>query len=211
EARPDGTLAACNPAVARVLGFAPVGLARTANMHDIHEDGRDRERLVASVHSEGRLEHHRGRLRRRDGSLLHVIETAIGEFDARNELVEIRGFLLDVTAIVVAEQRLVDRLIEAEKIESVGRLARGIAHDFNNLLTAILGYTELLLGDRDQHDAVRRDLEEIRKAGRRAASLTQQLLAYSRKQVLVPKDVDFNEAVAGLHELLSHVVREDVA
>src|SRR5262249_54489853 len=74
--RPDGTLAACNPAFARMLGFASVDLALTANMHDIHEDGRDRERLVASVHSEGRLEHHRGRLRRRDGSLLHVIETA---------------------------------------------------------------------------------------------------------------------------------------
>src|SRR5262249_1356858 len=140
-----------------------------------------------------------------------AIETAIGEFDAGGELAEIRGFLLDVTTIVAAEQRLVERLIQAEKIESVGRLAGGIAHDFNNLLTAILGYTELLLGDRDDDNAVCRDLEEIRKAGQRAASLTQQLLAFSRKQVLVPKDVDLNQAVAGLRELLSRVIREDTA
>jgi two-component system cell cycle sensor histidine kinase/response regulator CckA len=209
--RPDGTLLACNAAFARMLGFASVDAAVGASMHAIYEPDRHHEQFVAFVRAEGRIEQDRSLLRRRDGSLVHVIETAIGEFDAEGELVEIRGFLLDVTAIVAAEQRLVERLIQAEKIESVGRLAGGIAHDFNNLLTAILGYTELLLGDRSEHDSDRRDLEEIRKAGQRAASLTQQLLAYSRKQVLLPKDVDLNQAVAGLQELLSRVIREDIA
>ena len=105
-----------------------------------------------------------------------------------------------------------ERQLEAQaaRLESIGRLAGGIAHDFNNLLTAILGYTELLLGERSATDPDRADLEEIEKAGRRAAALTQQLLAFSRKQVLMPKDVDLNETVAGLQSLLTRLIREDI-
>jgi len=111
----------------------------------------------------------------------------------------------------ITERRVMEeRLIQAEKIESVGRLAGGIAHDFNNLLTAILGYTELLLGSRTPDDPERRDLEEIQKAGQRAAALTQQLLAFSRKQVLMPKQVDLNQTVAGLKTMLGRLLREDI-
>jgi CheY-like chemotaxis protein len=100
--------------------------------------------------------------------------------------------------------------MQSEKIESVGRLAGGIAHDFNNLLTAILGYTELLISHRAAADPDRADLEEIQKAGQRAASLTQQLLAFSRKQVLMPKDVDLNQTVAELKSMLTRLIREDI-
>src|SRR5437867_5258768 len=108
------------------------------------------------------------------------------------------------------ERQLEARLIQAERLESIGRLAGGIAHDFNNLLTAILGYTELLLSQRGPDDPDRPDLEEIEKAGRRAAELTQQLLAFSRKQVLMPADVDLNETVAALRTLLRRLIREDI-
>jgi PAS domain S-box-containing protein len=111
----------------------------------------------------------------------------------------------------ITDRRLLEeRLIQSEKIESVGRLAGGIAHDFNNLLTAILGYTELLLANRPADDRDRPDLEEIQRAGLRAASLTQQLLAFSRKQVLLPKDVDLNETVSKLQGMLRRLIREDV-
>jgi PAS domain S-box-containing protein len=111
----------------------------------------------------------------------------------------------------VTERRLLEeRLARSERIESVGRLAGGIAHDFNNLLTAILGYTELLLSHRGLEDADRADLEEIQKAGQRAAALTQQLLAYSRKQVLVPRDVDLNRTVENLQGMLARLIREDI-
>ena len=102
------------------------------------------------------------------------------------------------------------RLTHLEKMESVGRLAGGIAHDFNNLLTAILGYTELLLGNRPLDDPDRSALEEIQKAGQRAASLTQQLLAFSRKQVLQPQEVDLNQTVLGLQSMLTRLIREDI-
>jgi PAS domain S-box-containing protein len=111
----------------------------------------------------------------------------------------------------ITDRRLIEeRLTQAEKIESVGRLAGGIAHDFNNLLTAILGYTELLLGHRADDDPDRHDLEEIQKAGQRAAALTQQLLAFSRKQVLMPKEVDLNQTVSGLQSMLARLIRADI-
>jgi two-component system cell cycle sensor histidine kinase/response regulator CckA len=112
---------------------------------------------------------------------------------------------------VTDRRNLEERLVQSERIESIGRLAGGIAHDFNNLLTAILGYTELLLANRSADDPDRADLEEVQKAGQRAATLTQQLLAFSRKQVLLPKDVDLNQTVAGLQNMLGRLIREDIA
>jgi two-component system, cell cycle sensor histidine kinase and response regulator CckA len=112
----------------------------------------------------------------------------------------------------ITERRLLQqRLAQAEKLESVGRLAGGIAHDFNNLLTAILGYTELLLGERGPDHPERGDLEEIQRAGMRAAALTQQLLAFSRKQVLMPKEVDLNGAVSGLRTIVARLIRDDIS
>ena len=106
---------------------------------------------------------------------------------------------------------LEERLLQAEKMESIGRLAGGIAHDFNNLLTAILGYTEMLLAERSATDPDRADLEQIQHAGRRAATLTQQLLAFSRKQMLMPRDVDLNQTVGSVRAMLTRLIREDIA
>jgi len=118
----------------------------------------------------------------------------------------------DATLGDIADRRLIEEhVMQAERIESIGRLAGGIAHDFNNLLTAILGYTELLLGHHDESDPDHHDLLEIQRAGQRAASLTQQLLAFSRKQVLVAQDLDLNQTVAGLKSMLSQLIREDIA
>jgi signal transduction histidine kinase len=111
---------------------------------------------------------------------------------------------------VTARQRLQAELRQSHKMEAVGRLAGGIAHDFNNVLTAILGYCELAL-DRVQGDqSLAADLEEIRTAGERASRLTRQLLAYSRKQVLVPQVINLNQIVLDLEKLLRRVIREDI-
>ena len=102
------------------------------------------------------------------------------------------------------------QLRQVQKMEAVGRLAGGVAHDFNNLLTAILGYTNLLLEDLDAAHPARGDIDEIRKAGESAAALTQQLLAFSRKQILEPQIVNLTAAVARLDSLLQRVIGEDV-
>ena len=93
---------------------------------------------------------------------------------------------------ITERRRLEEQLRHSQKMEALGQLAGGVSHDFTNLLTAILGYCELALADLQPDDPVRHDLEEIHSAGERAASLTRQLLAFARRQVLQPQIVDVN-------------------
>jgi signal transduction histidine kinase/CheY-like chemotaxis protein len=125
---------------------------------------------------------------------------------AHGEPVRGVGISLDVT-----ERRSLEaQYQQAQKMEVVGRLAGGVAHDFNNLLTAILGYCELLLPDFRPGDPHRADLEEIQKAGTRAAGLTRQLLAFSRKQIIEPTILDLNVVVAEMQGMLKRLIGEDV-
>ena len=103
-----------------------------------------------------------------------------------------------------------EQLRQAQKMEAVGRLAGGVAHDFNNLLTAILGYAELLLGRRDLDSTSRGNVESIQKAGRQAAAVTHQLLAFSRKQVLQPRVIDLNALVCDFERILRRVIGEHI-
>ncbi len=103
-----------------------------------------------------------------------------------------------------------ERLRQAHKMEAVGRLAGGIAHDFNNVLTAIFGYVDLLLDQIGDDDPRRGDVIEIRRSAERAAALTRQLLAFSRKQVMQPRVLDLHDVVLSLEKLLARLVGEDI-
>ena len=105
---------------------------------------------------------------------------------------------------------LEEQLRHSQKMEAVGRLAGGIAHDFNNLLTAIIGYTEIVLTSLDPKDDRRADAEEIGRAAMRAADLTRQMLAFSRRQVLQPKIIDLNTALSKVEPMLRRVIGEDI-
>ena len=121
--------------------------------------------------------------------------------------------VFDITERRRAEEALrqsEEALRQSQKMEAVGRLAGGIAHDFNNLLTVITGRTELLLLRRPADDPRRRDLELIKKTAERAATLTQQLLAFSRKQMLQPRRLDLNEVVAGMAQMLERLIGENI-
>jgi PAS domain S-box-containing protein len=119
--------------------------------------------------------------------------------------------LLVAVILDVTEQRALEtQLRQAQKMEAIGQLAGGVAHDFNNLLTAILGYTELVLDDLPDDSPACHDLREIQMAGERAAALTAQLLAFSRRTLLEPRVIDLNVLIRTTHSLLMRLIGEDV-
>ncbi len=144
--------------------------------------------------------------RRKDGT---AIDLTFAAAPMRNEDGSITGVLV-LTTDITDRKRLEAQLIQADKMQSVGRLAGGVAHDFNNLLTAIRGYSDLLLEDLTHESPGRSDVEAIRQAADRAASLTSQLLAFSRRQVLAPEVLDINRVVAGVEPMLGRLIGEDV-
>ncbi len=122
-------------------------------------------------------------------------------------------FMIDLTERKRAEVTLREtehQLRQAQKMEAVGRLAGGVAHDFNNMLSVILSYADLILSDLRPTDPMYADVDEVRKAGARAAELTRQLLLFSRQQVMEPKVVDLNEVLVGMQKMLGRLLGEDV-
>ena len=144
--------------------------------------------------------------RKKDGSLFY--EDAV-IFPVKDEAGEIINFA-SVKRDISKERALEDQLRQSQKLEAIGQLAGGIAHDFNNLLTAINGYSEMILMDLDEKDPVREDVYEILKAGRRAADLTRQLLAFSRKQVIQPQILNINTIISDSSRMLRRLIGEDV-
>jgi PAS domain S-box-containing protein len=202
-----GYVAECNDAMAQMYGYATaedfVG-RRLADMHD-RDDPANRAMMLDMVRSGFRMQDSESHERDRHGRLRIFRNNAVG-FIEQGRLVRVWGTQRDIT-----ERRLLEeQLRQAQKLEAVGRLAGGIAHDFNNILTAILGTSDLMLDDLPPQHPVRADVAEVRKAALRAAELTRQLLAYSRRQVLTPSRIDLNGVVAGVEPMLRRLIGADV-
>jgi two-component system cell cycle sensor histidine kinase/response regulator CckA len=174
----------------------------------IHPDDRDRvlDGLTDAVESDAETWTAEYRFRRGDGSYATVLDRGLVMRDAAGSAIRMIGGVSDLTE----RKRLEDQLLHSQKMESVGRLAGGVAHDFNNLLTVILGTVDLVLDAVDTADPLASDLGDVRRAAERAAGLTQQLLAFSRRQVLQPRVLDINDAISSALVLLRRVIGEDV-
>jgi len=144
--------------------------------------------------------------KRKDGSLFEEVATISPVRDAAGHVVNYVAVKRDVTNEALLEQQL----RQAQRMEAIGRLAGGVAHDFNNLLGVITGYGEIVHRRLADEDPLKTKVEQILKAGVRAAGLTRQLLAFGRKQVLQPRILDLNAVVSGMEKMLPRVIGEDV-
>jgi len=145
------------------------------------------------------------RVRKKDGQWVWVHSRAMATLE--QDGVE---YAYGVTSDISVRKGLEAQLLQAQKMESVGRLAGGVAHDFNNLLTVIVGYCQLLRDSHEESDRRRDQLAEIEKAGKRAASLTRQLLALGRQQVMRPRVLNLNSIVADIQKMLRRLIGEDI-
>ena len=202
-----GIVRYASPSVRTVLGYEPAQfIGRSAldlvHFEDLEHAGRTLRRTFEEA---GVVQRAEFRVRRADG------EWAVFEASAKATTAD-DGTPIGVIAArdVTGRRELEERLRQATRLEAVGVLAGGVAHDFNNLLTSVLGHAELILGDVRGDDPIRPDLEEIRRAAHRAAELTRQLLAFSRRQVVAPRVVDFNQVIDGVATMLRRLLGEDI-
>jgi PAS domain S-box-containing protein len=194
---------------AAVTGYTPEEFAAEPDLWLRMVAAEDRDAVVGQARKilaggpGGPVEH---RITRKDGTQRWVRTTLVPQFGPGGTLVAYDGLLQDIT-----ERRLLQQeLLQAQKMESIGRLAGGVAHDFNNLLTVILGNAELARTELAADDPAREGIEEIVRAGERAASLTRQLLAFASKQIIAPVHLDLNAAVGSSGGMLRRLLGEDI-
>jgi PAS domain S-box-containing protein len=203
----EGRFTDVNPALAPMLGYESEAELLALDLRaDVYRDPAGYAWLAEACQRAARIDGAEVEWRRKDGQ---VITVRLSGRAVRNADGTLDGF--EVIAEDVTERRLLEeQLRQAQKMEAVGRLAGGVAHDFNNLLTVITGYNDLMLLRLSDGHPLRPYAQETKNAADRAAALTRQLLAFSRKQVLQPKIVDPNEIVAQMEKMLRRLIGEDV-
>jgi two-component system cell cycle sensor histidine kinase/response regulator CckA len=212
----SGAVIYVSPQIEGLLGYpAASWLDENEDWYSVlHPDDRD-DVLAATEAAHARGEAFSGeyRLVANDGRVVSVRDEATIVQDEQGRPLFAQGFLLDVSDQEAAREehdRLESELRQAQRLEAIGRLAGGIAHDFNNVLAVIIGFAKLLLRDLAADDPQREKAEQIARAGERAAALTQQLLAFSRRQLLMPQTLNLNDVIADVRRLLERLIGEDI-
>jgi PAS domain S-box-containing protein len=214
---PDGAVVDLNAAAERMFEISRErAIGRELAALIIPEEYRDEHRRALARYRDGgasRVIGHRLELHGlRGGEQRFPLELSVSRIETAQGTL-FTAWIRDLTERRAAEEALRQhqlQLRQAQKMEAVGRLAGGVAHDFNNVLTAIFGYADLLLDGFAAEDPRRGDVEEIKRAANRAADLTRQLLAFSRKQVMQPRRLNLNEVIQNIQKLLAKLLGDDV-
>ncbi len=209
QTTPDGRYVSANPALAKMLGFES-----PEELIEVRRDIRNQEyvdpslhaRFVQSMEERGIVEDFEYQAYRKDGKVIWVSENAHAVKDPEGRVLYFQGTVEDITQ----HRQLEHQVRQMQKMEAIGRLAGGVAHDFNNILMAISSFAELLHRKLPEHDKGHEYLDEIVRATDRGSSLTQGLLAFSRKQVLSLRVIDLNTLITEQMEMLKRLISEDI-
>ena len=213
---PKGIFISVNPAFARMLGYESPdellsSISDIANQYYVNTEDRDLFRQI--LKEKGSVQFFEFKAQCKDGSHIWVSNSTRVIYDQDGNIARYEGHVTDITARKRAEEekiKLEEQYLQAQKMESVGRLAGGVAHDYNNALSVIMGFTELAMSDIDPKGQMYDNLEQVLKAGRRATDITRQLLAFARKQTISPIVLDLNKNVGTMLKMLRSLIGEEI-
>ncbi len=213
----DGVYLGCNEVFAKVAGVEKA--RRIIGKTDLElpwtaKDAMDyREADRRAMDARAPLRHIIEEVQAADGKRIWVDTTKLPLFDEKGNVYGVLGVFEDITERKKAEddkEKLQAQLTQAQKMESIGRLAGGVAHDFNNMLQAIMGYLFLIKEEAPPGSRLQNNLKEIQKAAERSADLTRQLLAFARRQTVAPKTLDLNECIGSMLKMLQRLIGENI-
>ncbi|HTX15573.1 MAG TPA: response regulator [Candidatus Baltobacteraceae bacterium] len=203
----EGKLLDANPALVRMLGYDSVrDLLAVGHSREFYASPDDRDKIYAHYLTDGRL-HATVEWKRKDSKHITVRLNGWPATDPERGKLCVEIVVEDVTERIALEKQLV----QAQKFEAIGQLAGGIAHDFNNMIGAILGWADMGVDETEGAPRIRRYFDKVRQQADRAAALTRQLLAFARRQILEPRNIDMNQAVIETISLLEKVIGSNIS
>ena len=208
------TIISANSAACALLGYAEEELLGRSAKILFSEELSHQQAWMQILFITGGVSHVEEVYMTKEGRSVPILLSASILYDQKHQVQGIVQVAQDVSERKLAEEaneKLQVQLVQAQKMESVGRLAGGVAHDFNNMLGVILGHTEMALDETDPAQPLYRDLQEILKAARRSANLTRQLLTFARKQTISPQVLDLNETVHEMLKMLQRLIGENIS
>ncbi|MDI7260099.1 MAG: PAS domain S-box protein, partial [Thermodesulfobacteriota bacterium] len=208
----EGFFIDINPSAVELFGYSREEL-RSIKIENLYEEPSKRMEFIEAIEKQGFVKDHSVNFKRKDGKILNLLVSSVTRRDREGNIIGYQGIFRDITEQKRAEEErktLEEQLRQSQKMEGIGRLAGGIAHDFNNVLTIIKGYSQISLMDLKKGDPLIDNIEQIQKATDRAADLTRQLLAFSRRQVMEMKVVDLNTIIRNLEKMLLRIIGEDI-